>query len=1808
MKFRVDIGIGVTGGPQAVGQARQAATQIADAIRRAVVPGNIGQLGQQIAAGIAEANFSALTTSVSAALRAGINPAVISAAFNGISIPGLTQAVSAALAGVDAGNLATRISQAIGRVNLAQLTTAISNAIRQGLNPTVIRSALSRIDFSGLTSAITAAVTRAFSPANMSRLATQLQSAFQRINLSQLLGQLGQVEQVLRRVVGLARQINFNNIGGQQLAGLIRQLADLEERLRRLEGASRGAGSGMGAFGGSFASVIAGALSLTAIMAGLGKAVESSLSYGSMQRGFAAVAGSAEGGAREMAFVRAEADRLGLELQSVSGDWLKMAAAAKGTSLEGQKSREVFSSIANASRVLGLDSQKTSLALNALSQMISKGTVSAEELKGQLGDALPGAFQIAARAAGVTTGEFMEMLANGDVLATDLLPKLAAELQKTYGAAASAAGQDPAAQFGRMKTAIFDAQVALGNAFVPALAEAAIAAANFFKSSDFIAFAQSVGQSISFVIRALVSLGDFLSESGIRFRLLRAVAAESTADLIDLAAGASKAWMAFVDGLLQGVEFFARFKNLPTGPIEELRKTLAGAVAENDRLARELSGGFRDVADEQIRLQAESDATRKSLLDLGKAVDTLVGAGGGGGGGKLTALEKRLGTVTDNLREQIEALEATLRAYAATYGKMPVFDKVLLTHAERLEALFKAEKKIADLKLDANGEKAAEIRLLEAEAARLNKQLEMTAAYAKWFEKRPIIGAENISSVTLPTLQEIKPEGVGFVSGIDPRAPDSMWPEIEQVITDLADRMGQEFSSVLDGMLDKWIDFGNSWVANLGESLAKMFASAMIKSAISGMLTSVSGGGGFWGQVAGALTGSQGGGGVDWGQLAGAVSGLWKAYKSVGSVSGAFTSWNAARTGLYGPTAAGGNIAGSGGGGWFSGAGGTALATAGITAALTAAIAAYAKHRSDKERVGLGAEIVFVPNRDMTPAPMPPGGLPNGGVGGGGAGGGMQTAAAASSLVKAADALAAAVKGGTVQVRGSLTIGDGTQLDPIEKELQAFFKGIETATNSVLTGFDKIKIAYTNGKDIIVTTADGLEKKFTDLGEAMDYASVKMLSSATFEGIGENVAAVLKRAESIGLENLEEAMAAAQAADEALAGAVGKTAPAVGQFALQIKEMEQALAAESEKMRQWGISEAGVQALQEKRLDQLRREQEALGSEAVVSVLEKLFELSPQAAADAELAQLYTEAAGAIRIAQFAMEVEALRGLGYLTAAQMDLIDRYLAAVEAAGPAAAGATYGGGPSGPDPGQEQRANRRKEIYRQLGEWEGIYAAANDNLGKALEGVRNMAQEALDIGMGDAYSAKILREGGKAAAREFMKPFEAIVSGSGKLAARGQWEAIGEKYDAFEASVLAGADQLAAAGVDVEAMLAQLAAAERAEIEALGRSLLDTFGVPAIQARTAMDDLAARLQLVADMASAGAISAEDAAAVFRHAAEQAFLGLGDSLLGFVDRYYGEVEGAEALRIQMQQMRFDLELAQLELQFRLVQGMNLLTAEQVAQIEGLFGYIREHPPTFTAPTTPAANDNGIPGYGGSAANDNGVDQAARDLERLMQLLRGWEDLALSPAERRLRDINEQFDEMLRLAAGNAALIARSQAAYDLAIRDFYDGLRQPLRDLLADLTGGPASGNARGRITDLFAQYQGLVAQLRANPNDIAATEQLNAIARQLLDVGGAYGEDSPLLAGIRAALMRDLPGILDGEDAQLSREGLGSAPADVASSIKSGADRQVSELVQLRAEVAGLRRDLASQQSRETEKTGKLNRAVNQLQESVRRKLA
>lgn len=86
-------------------------------------------------------------------------------------------------------------------------------------------------------------------------------------------------------------------------------------------------------------------------------------------------------------FVRDESYRLGLGLANSGKNFAKMLSARGNMSLEDTK--KAFSGVAEMSTLLGLSADESTRATNALQQMMSKGVVSAEELKLQMGKLCP---------------------------------------------------------------------------------------------------------------------------------------------------------------------------------------------------------------------------------------------------------------------------------------------------------------------------------------------------------------------------------------------------------------------------------------------------------------------------------------------------------------------------------------------------------------------------------------------------------------------------------------------------------------------------------------------------------------------------------------------------------------------------------------------------------------------------------------------------------------------------------------------------------------------------------------------------------------------------------------------------------------------------------------------------------------------------------------------------------------------------------------------------------------------------------------------------------------------------------------------------------------------------------------------------------------------------------------------------------------------------------------------------------------------------------------------------------------------------
>lgn len=324
------------------------------------------------------------------------------------------------------------------------------------------------------------------------------------------------VAEVRAEIARLKAAYDTLKTSGASLEDLARAKAALKARMKAL---NEEAGVGTGLFGrlSSAAGRLGVSLKEIALAAGGQQLIAANLQYERMSRGLQAIHGDAVKAAADMAFIKDAANRMGLDLQAAGRGYVAIAAAAKGTNLEGQATRDIFEAVAGAMSKLGRSSEDTDRALAAVAQMISKGTVSAEELKGQLGDALPGAMQIAARSVGLTTTQLQKLMESGGALATSFLPRFAAELNKTFGGG-SAAATGLEASMNRLKNAWSDTLVQMGNMGVITVvneAFALLATGITAVAAGFQAFGKSIG-AVSYAIanNKLKELPTLLAEIG----------------------------------------------------------------------------------------------------------------------------------------------------------------------------------------------------------------------------------------------------------------------------------------------------------------------------------------------------------------------------------------------------------------------------------------------------------------------------------------------------------------------------------------------------------------------------------------------------------------------------------------------------------------------------------------------------------------------------------------------------------------------------------------------------------------------------------------------------------------------------------------------------------------------------------------------------------------------------------------------------------------------------------------------------------------------------------------------------------------------------------------------------------------------------------------------------------------------------------------------------------------------------------------------------------------------------------------------
>lgn len=189
---------------------------------------------------------------------------------------------------------------------------------------------------------------------------------------------------------------------------------------------------------------------------------------------------SGKEGGQNLQFLDDTIKTLNLDMTASYKGFQTLSGAMKGTKLEGQGVRDIFKGVATAATVMNLTGEQAEGAFLALSQMASKGKVQAEELRGQLGERIPGALKIAAEAMGVSQMEFNNLLDAGKIYAEDFLPKFSRQLQLTFEGGLPKAADSMQAAINKKNNALLSFKRNFGEAFRPVITELLEIGSKFF--------------------------------------------------------------------------------------------------------------------------------------------------------------------------------------------------------------------------------------------------------------------------------------------------------------------------------------------------------------------------------------------------------------------------------------------------------------------------------------------------------------------------------------------------------------------------------------------------------------------------------------------------------------------------------------------------------------------------------------------------------------------------------------------------------------------------------------------------------------------------------------------------------------------------------------------------------------------------------------------------------------------------------------------------------------------------------------------------------------------------------------------------------------------------------------------------------------------------------------------------------------------------------------------------------------------------------------------------------------------------------
>ena len=329
---------------------------------------------------------------------------------------------------------------------------------------------------------------------------------------------------------------------------------------------------------------------------------------------------------RSLQFIDATSRRLAIPQDQLNKQFTQLSASVIGAGGNVDAAKLAFEGIAAGIRGTGGNLNDMEAALRATAQVFSKGKVSAEELRQQIGERLPGAFTIFAQSIGKTPQELDKMLEKGEVGLNDFMTFVQA-LSQRYGASANEIAASSQSAGDRMATTFARIREAVGRELQPVGAQFQEAFATAFAENEqaIVDFAKSIATAAKVVadnagliaesLKVLLGFGAIAAAIPLATSVAAAFAKVSLA-IASMGGAASAAGLA-VKGLIASLLAVSPFGWIAAGVVG--LGLLGKAVYDNneifknwvDNIGSVVAGDFRNSMDAMAG-DAESATNRIS--------------------------------------------------------------------------------------------------------------------------------------------------------------------------------------------------------------------------------------------------------------------------------------------------------------------------------------------------------------------------------------------------------------------------------------------------------------------------------------------------------------------------------------------------------------------------------------------------------------------------------------------------------------------------------------------------------------------------------------------------------------------------------------------------------------------------------------------------------------------------------------------------------------------------------------------------------------------------------------------------------------------------------------------------------------------------------------------------------------------------------------------------------------------------------------------------------------------------------------------